>query len=58
MVCTGARSRTSSPLPLPMAPEHQHPGGDQQQDQGSKADRLRLPGRGLLFPQDPCGLSR
>jgi hypothetical protein len=46
------------PLALPLEPEHQHPGADQQQDQGPQADRLRLPGRGLLLPQDPCGLSR
>jgi len=48
------------PPALPVAPEHQHPGRDQQQDQGPEADRLWIPGWGFFplkiraaFPGNP-----
>lgn len=46
------------PLLLQMDTEHQRGCKLQQQDQSHQTTRIRLPGRRLLLPQDPCGFSR
>ena len=41
-----------------VAAAHELAGRDQQQDQGTQADGLRLPRRRVLLPQDPAGIPR